>query len=193
MANSSIMLGPKREALGISSETTSLWEVDTESEPRQSFTSGRPESEYSVPYSLNDNSSHSITPLTGTPFTGTPVIGTPSADNHLSGAGTPNSRPWTSGAMTPALISGSGTHLAGPPRPPSAYADSEKADTIRSTLSRRLSSLSHRKDGQNEDSEDRYVDIFLSCAHDHKADMAISRAKKKLPLALPKFLQRQGT
>jgi len=194
MANSSIMLGPQREGLGIGSETTSMWEVESESEPRQSFTSGRPESEYSVPYSLHDNSSHSQTQLSGTPFSGTPVVSTPvlgtPSDSLRSGHSTPNSRPWTSGALTPALMSGSGTHLAGPGRPPSSYADSERADTIRSTLGRRLSSLSHhRRDGPNDDSEDRYVDL-CSRAEVREADCSDSRGKRKLPL--PRFFQRQG-
>lgn len=196
IANSSIILGPHRDGLGIASETTSMRDFDTESEPRPSFTSGRPDSEWSAQYSIH-NSSHSHTPLSGTPFSGTPAFGTPIINDHQSqsGSGTPNGRPWTSGARTPALISESGTQLAGPVRPPSSQADSERAETIRSSLSQRLTSLSQRaqsRDGPNDDSEDRYgARNMRRSILENDANESNSRSKRKL--ALPKFLQRQAS
>lgn len=179
LASSSIILGPHREGLGISSETTSMRDFDTESEPRPSFTSGRPDSEWSAQFSTN-NSSHSQTPMSGTPFSGTPAIGTPgirtpSVNEPPSGTSTPNGRPWTSGAMTPAIVTGSGMqlHRSGSLRPPSSHADSDRAETIRSSLSRRLTSLSQRAvsrdetpNGTNDESEDRYGFLNPSgCQH----------------------------
>lgn len=185
IANSSILLGPASSQRSVdesvngngletsNSDAGSMRDFDTESEdPRPSFTSGRPDSEFSAQYtdslSLPSSSLHSITPSSGTPFSGTPNVGTPSLNErgeHPPGTPTDEvDRPLTSGAATPAIITDSATNLAGV-RPASSYAGEERAGTIRSSLSRKLTSLSqraslHSRDGGTpvEDSDqDRYV------------------------------------